>query len=82
MVFSPSKIPTNMYQLAFALGSQIINKPQKIPKPEKAKYVLFYTDGDRLYEFPLVCIYCYCVATCPVSKAKVAAIGAESEVVS
>ena len=57
MVFSPSKIPTNMYQLAFALGSQIINKPTKKPKPEKAKYVLFYTDGDRLYEFPLVCLY-------------------------
>ena len=57
MVFSPSKIPTNMYQLAFALGSQIINKPTKKPKPEKAKYVLFYTDGDHLYEFPLVCLY-------------------------
>ena len=59
MGFIPSKPPTSMLDLALALGTHWINKPKPVkqPKPDKPKYILFYTDGERVYEFPLVCLY-------------------------
>ena len=63
MGFTPSKVPLSFYDLALTLGSQWLTQKATTPKrnkpvkPEKTRYILFYTDGEFLYEFPLVCLY-------------------------